>query len=144
MIASDSECQHVLSAIIDGYVLPGLKEPQLTYSLGRNSAGGKVGYASGLELDRASHINFVGQNGHTNRPHFFHRRINKRQHCVQIMNHEVKHDVNIQKTGASTRQPVHFKEHRLGDQGNCGLNRRIEALKMLDLNNGLCTLCDGD
>src|SRR5882724_4326202 len=62
-VASDRECQHVLPTVVNGYILPRLKEPQLADPLGRNSAGGEVGHTSRLEFNpRIRDINLVRQN----------------------------------------------------------------------------------
>ena len=70
--------------------------------------------------------------------HFLHRRLGEGQHDIEIVNHQVEHDVDIERARSEDAQPVHFEKHWLGEDGNGRANGGIEALEMSDLGNAFC------
>ncbi len=52
------------------------------------------------------------------------------------MNHQVEHDVDIERARGEDAQPVHFEKHWLGENGNGRANGGVETLEVSDLGNG--------
>ncbi len=130
----DTEYQDVLPAVVQRHILPGLEETHLANPLGGNPAGGEIGHASGFELQaHVGNIGFAGKNRQTHRANFPDRRIHKRKHHVEIVNHQVEHDIHIQRARREYAEPMDFEKHRPGDQRGSGANRGIESLQVSDL-----------
>ena len=130
--------QHFLPSVIERNILSRLEESQLAHPLRRNPARGKVRNAPGLKLQpHVRNVHLPRQNRQSDRPHFFDRRLRKRQHDVEIVDHQIQHNIHIQRPRSKHAQPVHLKKHGLRQQRNRGPHRRIEALQMPHLRDPL-------
>ena len=58
--------------------------------------------------------------------------LHQRQHDVEIVNHQVEDDVDVEAALGKRAEPVHFDEARIGEQRPRGLDRRVEALGVAD------------
>ncbi len=142
---ADGEDENLLASVIDGKILVRLKEPQFAHAFSGDAAGGEVGHASGVEFEsHVSDVDFAGKNRKTDCAHFFYWGIHKRQNDVQIVDHEVEHNINIERARREYAQAVNFEEHWLRKQRNCGANGRIEALEMSDLHDAFVPRRDLD
>ena len=114
-IGSDGEDEHFLASIVDRDVLLRLKETQLAHALGGDAAGREVGHASGFEFQpHIGDVNLAGKNGQTDGANLFHRRIGKREHDVEVVDHQVEHNIDIERARRENAQPMHFEKHGLG------------------------------
>jgi len=59
-----------------------------------------------------------------------------RQHHVEVVNHEVEDDIDIEAAIGKCAQAVHLDEPRMIEQRTQGRNRWIEALRMSDSEHG--------
>jgi hypothetical protein len=131
---ADAEDEHLLAAVVEGNILPGLEETQFADALSGNPAGGEVGHAAGLELQtNVGDVGLAGKNGQTHGANFLHRRFHQPEHDVEIVNHEIENHVLIERTWSENAQPVNFKKHGLSDERRGGPDGRIEAFQVPDL-----------
>jgi len=116
-ILTDSEDQYLLASVIERNVLSRLEKAQLAHPLGGNPAGGKVRDAAGLQLQ--AHIGDVDLPRQDRQPdctNLLDRRLGKCQHDVQIVDHQVEHNINIQRPWSKHAKPVNLEKHRLSQQ----------------------------
>src|SRR5205814_251310 len=99
------------------------------HAVAADAAGREIREAAVLEPD--SHVGDVHaarQDWHADGVDRLHIRIDQRQHDVEIVNHQVEHDVDVQAPLGEDAQTVHFDEPRIGDQGARHGDRGIEPL----------------
>ena len=133
-IRADSEDQDFLASVIDGHVLVGLEETELSDALGGDAAGGEIGDASGFELEaHVGDINFAGKNGQANGANFLHGRIDEGEDDIEVVDHQVEDNVDIERAWGKDAEPVHFKKHRMSEQRKRGADGGIEAFEVADL-----------
>ena len=60
------------------------------------------------------------------------------------MNHEVKHNIYIQRPRCEHAKPMNFKEHGPCNDTLCGANSRIEPFEMPDLRHATASLRNPD
>ena len=68
----------------------------------------------------------------------------KREHNVEIVNHEVEDDINVERSRREYAEAVNFKKHRTRDYGKSGAYGGIEALKVSDLHDAAIFLGQAD
>ena len=111
-----------------------LEETELPDALGGDAASGEVGDASGFEFEAdVSDVHFAGEDGQADGADFFHRRLREGEDDVEIVNHEVEDDIDIERARREDAQAVDFEKHRVSDDGERGADGGIEALEMSDL-----------
>ena len=90
---------YILPGIVDRDVLMRLKKTQFADALRADPAGGEISHTSRLKLQ--SHIRDIhartehGQSHRTDLPHL---RLYKREHDVEVMDHQIKDHVDIQRS----------------------------------------------
>src|SRR5208337_2302619 len=104
---------------------------QFADALGGNAAGGEVGDAAGGEFQtHIRNIHFARQNRQADGADFLDRRFGEGEDDVEIVDHQIEHDVDIERARSEHAQPVHFEKHGLGQQREGGAYGGIEALEM--------------
>ena len=63
---------------------------------------------------------------------------------VEVVNHEIENDVDIQGSGSENTEPVDLEEQRLMEDGVDSSYRGIEAFEMAHLKNTFMAICQGD
>lgn len=117
-----------------------LKKSQLAYALGRNATRSEVGNASGVELEAdIGDVHLVGEHRQANGANFFYRRVHDREHNIDVVDHQVEDNVDVERARGEDTEPVDFEEHRVGDEREHGADSRVESLEMADLNDAMCT-----
>jgi hypothetical protein len=56
------------------------------------------------------------------------------------VDHQVEHDIHIERARAEDAETVHLEEHRLGEQWECSANGRVKALEVSHLRDALVFL----
>jgi len=80
-----------------------LEKSQLAHAFGGDTARRYVGHGTGSEIEaRVCDVHFVGQDGNADRFYFRDRRIHQGEQDIQVVNHDVVYDVNIQATRRET------------------------------------------
>ena len=68
------------------------------------------------------------------------RRLGPTENNVEIVNHKIEDDINVEGSGSENAEPVHLKKKRLTKNGaNCP-NRRIETFEVTDLKDAIAPL----
>jgi len=112
----------------------GLEETQLADTLCADTAGGEVGDAAVFELyPDVCDIDLVGEYGETDGTNLADGRRNQTEHDVEVVDHEVEHDVYVERAGGEDAESVRLEEHgfvqMLVGSGDGG----VEPLKVTDL-----------
>src|SRR5437868_9404190 len=139
------EDDDVLPGVVERQVLVRLEEAQLAHALGADAAGGKVGDASRLKLQaHVGDVHFIAEDGQADGANFFHRRAREGEHDVEVVDHQVEDDINIERARREDAEPMDFEEHWLGQQRYRGAHRRVEALELPHLNGAARALGEAD
>ena len=126
--------QEVLAGEIEREVLVRLEEAQLADALSADAAGGKVGDAAVFELDAdVSDVGLRGQHGEANGAQLAHGRVDEGEHDVEVVDHEVEHDVDIERTRGEDAEAVGLKEHGPVEVRAGGEDGGVKALKVTGL-----------
>jgi len=143
VIHADDE--DVAAGVVDGDVLAWLKEAQLAHSLGGDAGGGEVGHATGFELDAdVGDVDFGREDGQADGADFAHGRGGKGKNDVEVVDHEVEDDVNIEGTGREDAEAMRLKEHGALETRGDRKHRGIEALEVAGLNDKLSAFGAGN
>src|SRR5216684_4415963 len=141
-VLSDGEDQDFLASVVERHILPGLEEAQLAHAFGGNAAGGKVGDAAGFEFEAdVGDVNLAREYRQPDRPNFPDRRIRERQNDVEVVNHQVQHDVDIQRAWGEDAEAVNLEEHWLSQQGGGRAYSGVETLEMSGLGDEIAGGC---
>jgi len=128
--------EYVSTGVVDGDVLAGLEKAELADALGGDAGSGEVGDAAGFEFDaRVGDIDLGGQDGQADGADFANRRIAEGEHDVEIVDHEVEDDVDVERAGGEDGKPVGLKEHGAAQFGLDGEHGGVEALEVAGLQN---------
>src|SRR6266536_5013112 len=98
----------MLLAVIERDIFLGLEQAQLADPLGRDTAGGEVGDASAAELEaHIADVHLPGKDGYSGCADFFEFGLaDQVQHYIQIVNHQVEHDIDVEASRAEQIEPV--------------------------------------
>src|ERR1700675_3813337 len=102
-----------------------LEKTQLAHAFGRDAARRDIGDGAGSEIEaRVRDVHFVGQDGDADRLFLGDRRIHESEQNIQVMNHDVVNDVDIQAARREYAEAMNFKVkwtihywHHRGDSG---------------------------
>ena len=73
-----------------------------------------------------------------------HRRVDEGEHDVEVVDHEVEDDIDVEGARAERAEAVDLEEHRAGDDGQGGDDGGIEALEVADLDDAAGGAGGGD
>ncbi len=59
------------------------------------------------------------------------------QHDVEIVDHQVEHDIHVERSRREHAKTMHFEEHRLRNERQRGTHSGIEALQVSNLGHAL-------
>ena len=111
----------------------GLEEAEFADALGGDAGGGEIGDAAGGELDAdVSDVGFAGKDGQADGVDAGDRRVGEREDDVEVVDHEVEDDVDIEGAWRENGKPVSLEEHGAAKQRREGLHGRVEALEVAD------------
>ena len=130
----DVDDEQILARVVDGNVLPGLEEAQLADALGADAAGGEVGHAPDSNSRRTLAISTLGDRigrptARTSRT----GRAREGEHDVEVVDHEIEDDIDIQGARTEDAEPMHLKKHGAVEQGLDRGDGGVEALQVTDL-----------
>ena len=93
----DADGQELLAGEVEREVLVRLEETELANLLGGDAAGGEVGDAAGFEFDAyVGDVGLAGENGQPDGADFADGRIGEAENDVEVVNHEVEDDVDVE------------------------------------------------
>ena len=132
----DANNEQVAAGVVDRYILARLEVAELANALGGDARGGEVGDAAGLEFDAdVGDVDLGRKDGQADGAHFPHGRVGEGEHDVEVMNHEIEDDIDIERTRSENGEAMRLKEHRTTQAGFCGEDGGVEALQMARLQN---------
>ena len=113
LVSGNREDGGFLLLVIERDVLVRLEEAQLADAFGGDAAGRQIrDAAAGKSQAHIGDVHFVRQNGDAGGPDLFRHRARQVEHDVQIVNHQIEHDVHVQAARAEQAQAVNFEEER--------------------------------
>src|SRR5580700_6159964 len=122
-----------------------LEEAQLADAFGTDAAGGEVGDAAGLKFNAdVSDIHLAGEDGQADGVEGAHRRTHQREDDVEVVNHKVENDVDVERAGAEDAEAVRLKEHGVIEKRPSGGHSGIKAFEMAGLEDAAVACCDVD
>lgn len=130
--------EQVLARVIDRNIRSGLEEAQLAHALGGDAGCGEVGHAAGFEFDaNVGDVDFRREDGEANGADFADGGIGHGENDVEVVNHEVKDDIDVERPRRKDGEPVGLEEHGASELRLNGQNGRVEALEMAGLKDAL-------
>lgn len=139
----EADHEKILASVIDGNVGSRLEETQFADPLSGDARRSEIGHAAGIKFyANVGDIDLGRQNRQSNRADFTHRRVGHGQHDIKVVDHQVKNDIDVQRSRRKYREPVRLEEHGAAKlRLNCQ-DGGIEAFEMAGLENALVLLGD--
>ncbi len=136
--------EEFLAGEVEGEILVGLEEAELADLLGGDAAGGEVGDAAGFELDAyVGDVGFAGDDREADGADLFDRGVGEGEDDVEVVDHEVEDDVDVERARGEDAEAVGLEEHGVVERGQGGGDGGVEALEMADLHDAVVLLREG-
>jgi len=140
-----ADAKNVLAGEIERDVFVLLEEAHLADAFGGDAAGGEIRDGAGFKFDAGvGDVHFVADDGNAHGFEINNRRVDEREQDVEVMDHYVVDDVNIQAARRKNAEAVDFEKHRTRDDFSNGDDGWIEAFDVTDLENASASFCGGD
>ena len=111
----------------------GTEDAELAQPLGRNARGREGRHAAALELDpRVRDVDPRREDRHADGADLPDRPPDEIRHDLQVVNHQVQHDVDVEAPGREGREPQALDEQRRFGPREERLDRRVVALHVPD------------
>ncbi len=111
----------------------GLEEAELADLLGGDAGGGEVGDAAGSELEAdVGDVGFGGEDGEADGADFFDGGVSEGEDDVEVVDHEVEDDVDVERAWGEDAEAVGLEEHGAVEGGEGGGDGGVEAFEMAD------------
>jgi hypothetical protein len=118
-----------------------LEEAELADLLGGDAAGGEVGDGSGGEFEAdVGDVGLAREDGDADGADLFHRRLRERENDVEIVNHQVEHDVYVERSRREDTEAVGLEEHGFVQRSERRGDGWVEALQVTDSNDAVVLL----
>ena len=127
--------------VVERDVFARLEETKLANLFGRDPAGGEVGdAAAGKGKTDVRDVDAFRQDRDAGGPDFVWLFARKAEDDVEIVNHEIEHNVDVETAGGEHAEAVNLEKEGNGQSILEGGDRRIEALEVADLENAAAIL----
>ena len=141
----DGDDESVAAGVVDGDVSSRLEVAELADALGGDARSSEVGDASGVEFDAdVGDVHFAGEDGQTDGAEIAHRAGGEAEHDVEIVDHEIEDDIDIEGARGEDAEAVRLKEHGSAEVALHGEDGGIEAFEMSGLKDASVTPGEGD
>ena len=118
--------------------MAGLEEANLANLFGRDTRGSEVGNAARVKLYAdVGDIDLAREDRQTDSANLADRRIGESEDDVEIVNHEIEDDIDIEGAGSENAEAVGLKKHGAVEALEGGSNGGVEALKVAYLNDAV-------
>lgn len=115
-----------------------LEEAELSDSLGGDTACREVGDAAVFEFEAdVGDVDFRGEDGQADGSDFPDWRGCEAEDDVEVVNHEIEDDVDVERTRGEDAKAVALKEHGLEEMPTSGSDGGVEALEMSGLDDAI-------
>ena len=140
-----ANAENILAREIERDVFVFLEEAHFADALGGDAAGGEIGDGAGFKFDAGvSDVHFIADDGDADGFEVDNRRIDEREQDIEVVDHDVVHDVDIEAARRKNAEAMDFEKHWARDDFSDGDDGGIEAFDVADLKNPAVTLCGGD
>ena len=128
---------HLLCRVVHGQVGIALEDSDFAHAILADAARSDVGNAPRRELQpRVGDIRFLRQHRDADGLDGDHLGWHDRQHDIEVMNHQIEDDVDVEAAIGKRTQPMHFDETRMIEQRAHGGDGRVVALGVPDAEDG--------
>jgi hypothetical protein len=123
----------------------GLEEAEFANPFGGDAGGGEVGDAAGLKLDTdVGDVDFGREDGQADGVDFADAGLGELEDDVEVVNHEVEDDVDVESAGAEEAETVGLEEHGAVDERGEGSDGGVEAFEVADLDEAVVEAAEAD
>ncbi len=137
----DGDHKGVAPGIVDGNVATGLKVAQLADAFDGDAGGSEVGDTAGVEFHAdVGDIDLAGEDGQADGAQFADRTGSETEYDVEIVDHQVEHNIDIQRAWSKDAEAVRFEEHWPAEILLHGKNSGVEAFQMSRLEDASVTI----
>jgi len=135
-VLGDVDDERVLTGVIYRDVLVRLEEAQLADAFCADAAGGEIGDAAGFKFQaNVGNIGMAGEDGQADGTDFLKARLRHLEDDVEVVDHEVEDDVDVERARGEDAEAMTLEEHRAIEMWEkCG-DGGVEAFEMADLEN---------
>src|SRR5205085_3108326 len=133
--------------VVNRHVVVRLEEAHLANLLRADARGRDVGDRAGGELDaRVGRVHAVREHGDSDGAHVRHlcAAADEPEHDVEVVDHQVEHDVNIERARGELADAVNLEVDGVSDVRAQGDERRVEAFEVADHQSGFAPPGGGD
>ena len=140
-----ANAENVLAREIERDVFVFLEEAHFADAFGGDSAGGEIGDGAGFKFDaRVGDVHFVADDRDADGLEINDWRIDEREQDVEVVDHDVIDDVDIEAARRKNAEAMDFEKHRARDDFSDGDDGGIEAFDVADLKNAAAAFCGGN
>ena len=105
----------------------------------------KLATAPGFKLQaHVGDIHLGREDGQADGADFDHLRFGEGEHDIEVVDHEVEHDVDIEGARGKDAEPVHLKEHGAVEKRLDGGDGGVKAFQVTDLQDAMTIRSEGD
>ena len=113
-----------------------LEEAHFADAFGGDTAGGEIRDRAGFKFDsRVRDVHFVADDGNADGFEVDNRRIYERKQDIEIVDHHVVHDVDVETARRKNAEAMDFEKHWAQDDFSDGDDGGIETFDVADLKN---------
>ena len=122
-----------------------LKEAHFADAFGGDAAGSEIRDRAGFKFDAGvGDVHFVADDGDADGFEVDDRRVDEREQDVEVVDHHVVNDINVEAARRKNPQAMDFEKHRARNDFSDGDDGRIEPFDVADLKNAAAAFCGGD
>jgi hypothetical protein len=144
-VGPHAHAKHVLASEIERNVFVLLEKTHLPHAFGGDTARGKVGDRARRELDAGvSDVNLVGDYGNAHGFQVDDFRVDQSEKNVEVVNHDVIYDIDIETARSEDAQAMNFEKHRSRHNFLGRSNGRIKSFDVSDLQDAAGSFGCGD
>ena len=127
----DVDREQLLAGVVQGEVLGGLKEAEFADGLGGDAAGGQIGDGAGGEFEAyVGDVHLATEDGQTDGADLAHGRTGQSEQDVEVVDHEVQDDVDVERARGEDREAMGLKEHGTGEPSEGGGDGGVKPLEV--------------
>ena len=141
----DADGEEFLTREVERKVLVGLEETEFANLLGGDAAGREVGDAARFEFDaNVGDVRFVREDRQADGADFANGRVGEAEDDVEIVDHEVENDVDVEGARCEDAESMGLEEHGVGEGAEDGGDGGVEALEVAYGDDAVVLLREGE
>ncbi len=140
-----ANAENILAREVERDVFVLLEEAHFADAFGGDAAGGEIRDGAGFKFDAGvGDVHFVADDGDADGFEVDDRRVDEREQDVEVVDHHVVNDVDVEAARRKNAEAMDFEKHRARDDFSDGDDGGIEAFDVADLKNAAAAFCGGD